>query len=137
MRIIAVDPGLTIGLAFYDSLTEDFKVDQCSNPFEAVTIILGWVDRYDPDAFLVEDYQSGGHLTKEAKETIKLVGFFTYWGTLSVTWTESVAPQARLSSVVQATRLIGTVDLSGMHRNGRDAVAALAHVISYARVHAR
>lgn len=133
MRIIAVDPGLTIGLAFYDSLTEDFKVDQCDNPFEAIGVITGWSMRYDPDALLVEDYQSGGHLTKEAKETIKLVGFFSYWGTLQVTWTETVAPQARLSSVVQATKLLSAEDLSEMHRNGRDAVAALAHAISYAR----
>lgn len=134
MEIIAVDPGLTIGLAYLDATNGTFEVFQTDNPEEALYQIEIWqLDRFEVDHFLVEDYISGGHLTKEAKITIKLVGLFQHWGNYFYGGSTLVAPQARLSSVSKAAETIGHKDLATMHRNGKDAIAALAHAISYAR----
>ncbi len=132
MRVIAVDPGLTIGLAYYDSTVEHgWLTWQGNNPQDAAKWIY---DIPTPRSahLIVENFISGGHLTSEAKETIKLVGFFEYWGAWLGFPTKLVVPQKRLSAVSQATQLLGSAT-ENMHRNGRDAIAALAHAISYAR----
>lgn len=126
-----MDPGLTIGLASLSTISQGFRVHQTNSVQEA----LEWIEdiqEYPADHFLVEDYISGGHLTKEAKITIKRVGLFEEWGTYFYGGTQMVVPQARLSSVDTATKLIGD-DAAKMYRNGKDAIAALAHAISFAR----
>ena len=134
MRIYAVDPGLTIGYAWYDPETEEFEAGQSSD-HKYVMHWLEWKARHEPPSakYIVENYQSAGSLTKEAMTTIKLVGFFEFqidreWGDVTL-----APPQRRLSGVAQAERLLGGEAMSTMHRNGRDAVAALAHAIVAAR----
>lgn len=129
MEIIAIDPGLTIGLAYLDAFSGYFKVMQTDSPVLAMEQVKYWRDHYGAYDIICENYNSAGHLTKEAKETIKIVGLFEYG--ISA---ELVSPQARLSSVGDAERLAAD-DVVDMYRKGRDAIAALAHAISYAREH--
>jgi hypothetical protein len=130
MRIIAVDPGLTIGLAWYDSVKQVWEVAQVSDSIGA----MEWIEErtFDLDVLLVENYLSAGSLTKEAMTTIKLVGFFEHHARYMDWGFALVPPQKRLSGVGEATRMIGPA-AKDMHRGGRDAIAALAHAIVYAR----
>jgi hypothetical protein len=130
MRVIAVDPGLTIGLAWYDSETEGWEVAQMGGVQNAAE----WIEErvYHLDVILVENYLSAGALTKEAMITIKLVGFFEHWAQYMDWGLALVPPQKRLSGVGRATTLIGD-SAKDMHRGGRDAIAALAHAIVYTR----
>ena len=80
---------------------------------------------YD-EVFIVENYLSAGHLTKEAMHTIKLVGFFEFhidrmWGDVVL-----APPQRRLSGVAKARTLAR--DIEGPH-----SWDALAHAIVAAR----
>lgn len=135
MRIFAIDPGLTIGYAWYDTEQNAFDARQS----DSYHTIIDWLDidiqDQDNSLFIVENYISAGTLTKEAKETIKLVGFFEYyierrWGEVTLQ-----SPQKRLSGVARAVQMIGDGPLKVMHRNGRDAVAALAHALVAARTY--
>lgn len=134
MRVLAVDPGETIGLAWYDTDTEEFSVTQVDDVWEAEDWIWAETIEFMGDlVFLIEDYNSAGYMTKSAYNTVKVLGrIHGYmerdWGCL----TNLVPPQARLSSVDQATEMLGE-NVKTMHRNGRDAIAALAHALSYAR----
>lgn len=123
---------MTIGLAYWNSVSENFEVIQSNSVDDVIRTIRYWDDKRMVDRFIVEDYLSGGNLTTEAKTTIMLVGFFSHWMGLEMGPTDTVVPQRRLSAVGQATKLIGD-DAKDMHRNGRDAIAALAHAIAYAR----
>lgn len=130
MHIIAVDPGLTSGYATYKD-DKNFSYGQTQNS----EYLLHWLDTVvmPGDVVIIENYLSAGHLTVEAKETIKLVGLLEGF----VKWrfdnhVELVPPQRRLSAVTHATQVIGD-HAKNLHRDGRDAIAALAHAISYAR----
>ena len=128
MRVLCVDPGETIGLAWYDSDTKTFDINQV--PHTDIDRALRWCERWLFDVELVENYQSSGALSKEGKNTIMVLGVFHLGYGF-----ELVPPQARLSSVAKATELVGE-DAKEFHRNARDGIAALAHCISYARDHA-
>lgn len=135
MRIYAIDPGLTIGYAWYDTETNHFAVDQTHNHNNIIELMDLEVDTLKDNIFIVENYISAGTLTKEAMTTIKLVGFFELyidrmWGEVTLQ-----APQKRLSGVARAVQMIGDGPLKMMHRNGRDAVAALAHALVAARTY--
>lgn len=129
MRIIAVDPGETIGLALWDTDDSTCKVHQVAGTYAAGA----WIEHNTPDIVLVENYLGSGALTKEAKTTVMRVGFFSEWAMYMDWETYLVAPQKRLSAVSQATELIGPEALKAMYRNGRDAVAALAHALAWSR----
>lgn len=130
VKILSVDPGLTTGLALYDSgsgiepYAEVTQIDVYELAFDAFSDMYRL---YQPDYAICEDYISGGHLTAEAKITIKLVGAFEYAGGCTL-----VAPQQRLSAVSEATELLADIAPS-MYRKGRDAISALAHAIAFAR----
>lgn len=127
MRIISVDPGETIGMAYLDTYYGMHRVLQTDNVHEAIDKFTYWNELYLPDARLVEGYNSAGYLDKAKRTTIEVLGVFLHWGLCEV-----VAPQARLSSVDEATAMIED-EVQDMHRKGRDAISALAHAISYAR----
>jgi len=125
VRVIAVDPGETIGLAYYDSDTGVVRVTQTNTPELAYGDFAVWVKLYRPDELIVENYHSSGHLSREGKTTIEVLGLFKYGAGCSV-----VAPQARLAFVSQAEELLKE-ERKDMHRKGRDAISALAHAIAY------
>ena len=132
MRIFAIDPGLTIGYAWYNPETGGFRVGQTNSRNHVIDWLTNEMPMSD-DTYIVESYLSAGHLTKEAMQTIKLVGFFE--GYIDYKWSEVILapPQGRLSGVAQAVQMIGTEALADMHRDGKDAVAALAHALVAAR----
>lgn len=128
MYIIAFDPGSNFtGWAVvyegkYITAGEEKDVKEClrrlysisKDPFLHETVTV-----------LVEGYQSGGYLTKEAKNTVGVVRTLTemagYWGFKVVVR----PPQARLSAVSEAAK----------YKLPKDATAALAHALAYSRVH--
>lgn len=122
-----MDPGETIGLAYYDDYTRNYNIRQESHAVDARMMVEGWDYRYEPDWGVVENYNSSGHLSKAGKHTIMVLGVFHF-----VHGFQMVAPQARLAYVDEATALIGD-DAKELHRNGRDAIAALAHAIAFSR----
>lgn len=127
MRVIAVDPGETIGMAYFDSETDDFEVEQVNDTSEAIVTYHDWGYEHGIDFEIIENYVGSGHLSKEGKQTIMVLGLFHLGYGLQL-----VPSQARLAYVDYATMLIGD-DARHMHRNGRDAIAALAHAIAYAK----
>lgn len=131
MHILSVDPGETSGVATYNTETRAFEVAQ----FDNRQALAHWVhEHWDFTTVLVEDYQSAGSMTKEARYTIELLGWlnaYFYWAHGTTPY--NPAPQARLSGVAEATELIGDEKLQSMHRKGRDAISALAHAIAWNR----
>lgn len=129
-RVIYIDPGMTTGVAHvtlssYEAFPLSWDADQFTDPEEA----FEWVDGLaSAGAVLgIENYLSAGHLTKEAKHTIKVIGFFefSYRGGLHV---ELTVPQKRKPFVSQALKLISNRDIPGPH-----SADALAHAIAYMR----
>lgn len=135
MRIYSIDPGLTIGYAWYDTETKHFDALQTSDPHKIIQFMDLEVDTLRDNIFIVENYISAGTLTKEAMTTIKLVGFFELYIDRMYGDVTLQAPQKRLSGVARAVQMIGDGPLKMMHRNGRDAVAALAHALVAARTY--
>lgn len=131
MHILSVDPGLMSGVAVYDTEALTFDVAQYENRRD----LTHWVhEHWNFDHVLVEDFQSSGSMTKEARYTVELLG----WLNSYFEWEYHIvprnpSPQARLSGVTTATELIGDARLQRMHRKGKDAISALAHAISWAR----
>lgn len=128
MRVIAIDPGVTIGLAH---ITEgsgkywSWDTHQTKDIIEA----FEWVDELINgfSTLVIEDFISAGHLTKEAKRTLKVIGFFeySYQDTLHV---EIATPQKRLPFVKQAHELTLSRNLPGPH-----SADALAHALAKLR----
>ncbi len=127
-KIVAVDPGVTIGLAWLDG--SEFDAFQTKDIFQATywlrNIYLG-----DDPVFVVENYLSSGHLTKEAFATIKLVGFFQYWLQEDFGTVVLAPPQSRLSGLPAAKKMAETRGIEGPH-----SWDALAHAVVAARKHA-
>lgn len=129
MKVVSIDPGETIGLAYINTITGNFLVEQVSSPQEAVEIVEEWHHTFWPDQFICEDYNSAGYLDKAKKHTIKVLGLFEFghWAC------DLVHPQARLAFEDKAKDMIQKQEnIREMRRNGRDAISALAHALAYA-----
>lgn len=127
MRIFAIDPGLTIGYAWYDTINGDFDAGQT----KSYSHVIEWIEDVEShweDKFIIENYLSAGHLTKEAMHTIKLVGFFEFELTHRGVDVALAPPQRRLSGVARAKTLAHEKDIPGPH-----SWDALAHAIVAAR----
>ncbi len=136
MKIVAVDPGHNeTGVAVLDS--DHWHARQFANPLSAWSAIEDELDDTQEVHFLVEDYRSGGFVTKEAKTTIGLVKFFKlaadYYHSYQVTVFLPVE-QARLSGQREAAELMGdTIENLVKDPKRKDAFSALAHCISHRR----
>lgn len=128
MRVVAIDPGLTIGLAWYDTSSRDFEAWQTMDVVKAASWIRSASIGVLNVKYVVENYLSAGHLTKEAKETIKLVGFFEYWLGYELGDVTLAPPQKRLSGVTAAKKMAERDDIPGPH-----SWDALAHALVAAR----
>lgn len=131
MTIFAVDPGKegTGVAALYDGYRE---ADQFKVPRRA----FEWVrDRWqDGDTLLVESYLGSGHNTAESKETLKVIGLFQYGAfTFGADNVLLRSPQLRLSGVAEATEFVETTYPDRPWRVKKDAIAALAHAITFQR----
>lgn len=126
MRIIAIDPGLTTGVASYDTVNSELiYAEQFTEPLDAMTWI-GFRVGSQKATFLIEDYVGGGYRNYESNHTLKVLGFFYYaihieYGVKPI----MRAPQQRLSALTEAKTHEG---FPTPH-----AYDALAHAISYAR----
>lgn len=137
MKIVAVDPGaVASGVAVMDGHVWFAK--QFKDPQAAWAAIEHEFDEADGDVvFLIEDYRTGSHLTKEAKATIGLVKFFEqatwYYHAYKVTTVMRVE-QHRLSGQREAAYLMGgTIDELKKDPERKDAFSALAHCCVYRR----
>lgn len=140
MQIFGIDPGFNYtGVAMVDFLLDDrgrpdwvsATIDgaQFWDPQEAMRWVvcrgnLAWGDR----AYVVEGFVGSGHLTKEAKETLLVLGYFQY-GLPDKPYIQ--VPQARLSRVREATAVLEEMYPETAKPLLKDAVAALAHAYAY------
>lgn len=128
-HVIAIDPGLTIGLAEFgvsDNGWFAWSATQTPDIMEA----LDWCKerRYIGSTVVIEDYISAGHLTKEAKETIKRLGFLQWSLEYTTFEVELATPQKRKAHVKEATTLCGTREIEGPH-----SWDAMAHALAWMR----
>lgn len=140
-RIYAVDPGaVATGIASLDTWTNDFHAKQCTSPLGAWGALQYEISSRrseSMDVLLIEDFSSGGHLTKEARKTIGIVDFF-YYASFHYLW-DSVdvymrSPQHRLSGQREAAELMGsTIEKLKVDPEKKDAFSALSHCCTYRR----
>ena len=137
--VVGIDPGETIGLAWVtyqhgEQIDRWHLVDaQATDVSVALTFLQMAVDQLRPDydmTVVIEDYQSSGPLTKEAKLTIEQVGFFHGWFTARSNQPRNilckiVPPGRRQSRLEQARKL----SPNGAVHAARHGVDALAHVL--------
>lgn len=137
MTIFAFDPGsVASGVAWLDTVTDQFYAGQFADPVEAWQVLEEEGDKDDP--VLVEIYRSGGHLTKHAAATIEVVGYFKYAARYGWGWGPSQAiervEQHRLSGRREAAELMeGTIEALEKDPERKDAFSALAHCCAYRR----
>lgn len=137
MKIFGFDPGSNFsGVAWLDTVTDQFYAGQFADPVDAWGVLEDEGDQ--DDVVLVEIYRSGGHLTKEAKATIEVVGYFKYTARYGWGWGASKAiervEQHRLSGQREAADLMGgTIDKLKVDPDRKDAFSALSHCTAYRR----
>lgn len=132
LQILSIDPGETIGVAYvrlYLDAPEDPEFN--AHQFTEVQEALNWLhwERVDfvEEQWLIEDYVGSGHLTKEAKTTVKRLGFFEIllsdgpYGRVEVP-----TPQKRKAWVSHARSLCEGWNITGPH-----SWDALAHALAW------
>jgi hypothetical protein len=132
VAVFAVDPGAVYtGVAM---IWEDgsYGAKQFFDPVEAFEWLTGYY--YNGDVVLIEDYTHGGIFTKEAKETLRVQGLFEY----GIRWKLGVTPiirnkSQRLSGVSEATEKVQDANPDLTLPMTKDAISALAHIITYKR----
>ena len=139
MKIWAFDPGaVATGVAYLedDSTGLIWWASQYTDPVEAWDWLIDYGGK--DDICLVEMYRTSAQLTKEAKATIEIVGFFKYSAKYGWGWGPNEAvmrvEQHRLSGQREAAELMGdTIDKLKSDKNRKDAFSALAHCVAYRR----
>ncbi len=136
MTIWGFDPGSNAtGVACLDG-DHSFKWGQFEDPIEAWEQLIEFGNK--DDIVLIEDYRTAGHLTREAKETLKIVGFLEYSAYYGWGWGQSApvmrVEQHRLSGRREAAQLMGgTIEELESDKSRKDAFSALAHCCVYRR----
>lgn len=88
----------------------------------------------EDDIVLVEDYSHGGTFTKEAKQTLEVVGYLRY--SLEARDIETIVrhKDKRLSGQSEAAKLMNsTTAVLKKHPDHKDAFSALAHCVTFRR----
>lgn len=145
-QIWAFDPGAVFtGLAsvFYERLDtvedlrphkDDFTWLQYSSVEELYDHFTTKFTRYKNTVVLVEDYTHGGTFTKEAKQTLKVVGFLETQLRRDGYDVVMRHKDQRLSGQSDAARLMeGSVTALKKDPARKDGFSALAHCITYHR----
>ena len=128
MIVAAVDPGLTTGLASYETAYDlVLGTKETTDPVE-VGWYLDWLrDTAEADGddvvVVVENYLGAGPRTAEATHTLQVLGFVRWYAAMLGLPVVVQAPQQRLAYVTRATELAPKL---------RHAGAALAHALAYA-----
>lgn len=125
MIVLGVDPGLTTGVAVYDTLRERVvEHAELDDPLQLGHYLKDWDYRraWDRMQVVVENYVGGGPRTKEATHTLQVLGFVRYYAEMLGPPVVVQAPQKRLPYVAKAAELV----------DGKHAQAALAHCLAFA-----
>lgn len=137
MRIWAFDPGaVNTGYASLRTHEDPHTPVWTAGQSDGV---LGVVDQLRdpslrPDVVLIEDYSHGGAFTKEAKQTLKVLGALEYIFKLNGYRVQLVHKDRRLSGQGPAAKLMGgTVSDLKKDPLRKDAFSALAHCVVYER----
>ena len=131
MIIIGIDPGLTIGMALYDTDDETFDVFQSTDPVQIMDEIESLHQYYSTEAdrvYVIEDYLSAGHMTKEAKYTLEVLGYFKH--SLHYADLKVVTPQRRKPFVKKAAEMLGGGMELERDKDVKDGLSALAHCLA-------
>jgi hypothetical protein len=124
---VGVDPGFALGIGIPPQNGVAIEAWETDDPL----VVMGRIDaftQYGQTVFVViEDYNTAGPTTKEAKACFKQVGFFQYHCAFMSIPYAIVQPGARIRSVPAAELLLRDAHLP----EGRNAVAALAHALSH------
>jgi len=128
--VIGVDPGGTFGLARVRTDAPEWVIEpgQVTHPLAALDAIKRW--HRDAQVMgldctvLIEDFNTGGSITKDGAHTLKMCGFL-YWSCVNlhipVLW---VQPQNRMIGLPKAKQLLPK-------NEDRHAADALAHAIAF------
>lgn len=129
--ILACDPGYNFtGVAVLVPDSGFWDAAQYEDPLEAYE----WLSEYrqHTSTVILEDYTHGGVFTKEAKETLRVVGYIDY----SFQYDYGIQPKIvnknrRLPWVTEAREMIvREYGGSGTEKEVKDAIAALAHALA-------
>ena len=134
--IVGVDPGGTVGLAWVQTTSPvwDISYGQVKHPLQ----VLDWIKQKWVHArtlgldfiVLVEDFNSGGAISRDGAATLKMCGLVYWWCVherIPVQW---VQPQMRMLGLPKAKNLLPK-------HEQRHACDALAHVIAFEKRRAR
>jgi hypothetical protein len=122
MLILAVDPGLTTGVAVYDAEHSQLLATlETKDPLKVGSLILGY--ELFNTTVVVENYVGAGPRTAEATHTLQVLGFVRWYAAMLGLPVVVQAPQQRLPYVTRATELAPKT---------KHAAAALAHAIAFA-----
>lgn len=139
MKIVAVDPGaVATGVAMVYQHADSWAAKQFKDPLDAWSAVENEFDECGGVHFLIEDFRTAGHLTKEGKATVGLVRFFElatlHYHAYTVEKVVIRVEQHRLSGQREAAELMGgTIDELKSDPDRKDAFSALAHCCVYRR----
>jgi hypothetical protein len=134
MLIYALDPGLTSGIARVDTKNMQGLALQTTDPRKAYDQINEWaysdyannrLYSLKSSMFVGELFTGGGYLTKEAKKTVKIIGYFEYSIEDDYGWPQTWVPADMRKSALEEAK---TYEVPGPH-----GIDALAHAIAHAR----
>lgn len=75
MTIIALDPGISTGVAIHDKTDEYDSVSRyITLVIRQVTDIWDVIDKHQPTICVFENFAAGGLISKEGQQTLRLVG---------------------------------------------------------------
>lgn len=130
-RVWAIDPGaVATGVAYMHLDLYSWACWQHVDPRAVMNKVVP--DLSFRDYLLVEDYSHGGAFTKEAKQTIEIIGYFKY----TIPNVVLVHKDKRLSGQAEAARMMeSTIPELKRAPSYKDAFSALSHCVVWRRDH--
>lgn len=137
--ILGIDPGsVETGVVVYrhpdEKLLYAFQTKKPEDVTEGLHEFYHHLAAGTKVVVLIEDYQSGGHLTKDAKRTIMLVGHFyhhfLYYEHRENVTVKLVPPQRRRAYVRSAAAVLGGDPSMERDPKKKDTLSALAHCLA-------
>jgi hypothetical protein len=109
---------------------DSWAAKQYEDPHDVMSTLVGSMGF--GDYVLVEDYSHGGAFTKEAKQTLEIIGYFRY----SIPNVILVHKDKRLSGQAEAARMMeSTIPELKRAPSYKDAFSALSHCVVWRREH--
>jgi len=119
MKILAIDPGTTTGLAFFI----DGQVQTMTCPSAKV---LPLIRQNKPEEFVIERFATSGRISKYGIETIDLVGQVKGWCFAHDLTLTLQSPQSRHAWQQEAKDWLGNKKRVGVHEDD-----SLAHLMQF------